>query len=138
MLAADLAFFAGGGASASSGDIGCFRWPAFSPAGRRAHIEVERLVRRAAGRPRVEVARRYLDGELEFARGRSGELEDSRALRAARRGRWSSTSTQYRSYGPRPYTTGANARSRRKLRACAGATPTEEARVAVLSCRRSF
>jgi hypothetical protein len=92
------------------------------PGGAASHIEVERLVGELQD-VQADVARRYLDGELEFARAVS-ELEERALVPHAEA--LVKYINEYRSYVT-TYTAGRRAFAA-QLGACTGATPTEDVR----------
>ena len=99
-----------------------FRWPAWTAPARRRHIEVERL----AGDLQIvqaEVARRYLDGELEFTRAVTVLEERALVPHAEALIKYIN---EYRSYVT-TYTAGKALVSSR-VEACAGPRPADEIR----------
>jgi hypothetical protein len=120
MLAADAAFSADERLRVERDRL--FPVAGLQPGGAASHIEVERLVGELQ-EVQADVARRYLDGDLEFARAVS-EL-DERAL-VPHAEALVKYINQYRSYVT-TYTTGRGAFAAR-LAACTGATPTDDVR----------
>ena len=120
MLAADLAFSSDERLRVERDRL--FPVAGLQPGGESSHIEIERLVGELQD-VQADVARRYLDGDLEFARAVS-ELEEHALVPHAEA--LVKYINQYRSYVT-TYTAGRRAFAA-TLAACTGATPTEERR----------
>jgi len=120
MLAADVAFSPDERLRVERDRL--FPLAGLQPDGAWPHIEVERLVGELQDL-QADVARRYLDGELEFARAVS-ELEDRALVPHAEA--LVKYINQYRSYVT-TYTAGRRAFAA-NLRGCTGATPAEDLR----------
>jgi hypothetical protein len=120
MLAADLAFSPDERLRVERDRL--FPVAGLQPGGAASHIEIERLVGELQD-VQADVARRYLDGDLEFARAVS-ELEDRALVPHAEA--LVKYMNEYRSYVT-TYTAGRRAFAAR-LGACTGPTPSDDVR----------